>query len=317
MIDTITGYIELQRTKFEDIEHLLADATKREKDNCTIYFCSVSNFKIRILIDSNLKPYKLTFNGSLPKLYFGNNIETLDIRTTKLAIDKLSEKLAVNLTKARITRLDFGLNISVNHPVYEYISSIQSYPRLKYCRYHESILFYSLKGSKALTFYDKINQVKNRDSPIFNNLPKHIKDLNLLRFEVRFKKDLKKNLDTKNLRVKDLYQERFYSMLKQLLIKTFKKVHIMDSNNVPKQILQRHNGLKNFLSYHGLVYLGYNKVLNIISTQKFDEKNEAVKRSRLKKQLKGITNLQEGSKTATVNLKNELRDKLNLSLKAL
>lgn len=314
MIDTITGYMELNRTKFKDIEHLLHNATIREKDKCFIYVCSVSNFKIKLFLDSNSKPYRISFNGSLAKFYFGNNLEVLDLKATRLAIESLSKELGVNLSKAKITRLDFGINVSVKHPVHEYISSIQSYPRLKFGRYKETISFFSFKGSKALTFYDKIYQLKNRDPLLYNKLPIHIKNLNLLRFEVRFKKNLNSNLGTKNLTMNNLYQERIFSLLQQQLIDTLDRVHIMETNNIPDSTILKDYGLKNFLSIYGLFNLGYNRVLNLISDQKFDVKNESVKKSRLRKQLIEINKLLDRSNPISANFKEELKHRIKIAI---
>tara|TARA_B100001093_G_scaffold495444_1_gene539947 strand:- start:997 stop:1278 length:282 start_codon:yes stop_codon:yes gene_type:complete len=59
--------------------------------------------------------------GSLPKYFYGNNLQTLQRQDTGLIIDKLSDLISTDLSKSRVQRIDFSTNITTRYnPSYYY-----------------------------------------------------------------------------------------------------------------------------------------------------------------------------------------------------
>ena len=191
MIDTISGYMKIKNMSYSDFEHLFINKRVSEKENGYKISFNLSNFKISITFDEKNNPIKLSFYGSLTKFYFGNNLAQLDWKTTKEAIKKLSDNLNLDISKARLTRIDFGVNILIQKPIYHYTSCLLGTKRLKWQRYKESITFFSKSGSKSLTFYDKINEMKNNSKTEYKSIPElyktagiNLKDSKIISFTI-------------------------------------------------------------------------------------------------------------------------------------
>ena len=69
----------------------------------------------------------LWIEGSLPKYYYGTNQKTLSFTDIKKAICCLEEEVELNLSEARVIRVDIGDNIITKYPVECY------YPILMHC----------------------------------------------------------------------------------------------------------------------------------------------------------------------------------------
>ena len=72
-----------------------------------------------IIIRRNLN--SITVQGSLPKYFYGNNLQTLQRQDTSLIIEKLSDLISTDLSKARLQRIDYSTNsITKHNPSYYY-----------------------------------------------------------------------------------------------------------------------------------------------------------------------------------------------------
>ena len=92
-----------------------------------------------------LTPNYLICTGSLPQLLYGTNLIDFTIEDTRIAITELNNIVGVNIQNAEITRLDFGYNIIVNHPVSQYL---KLFGHKAYCKP-------STEGSETLRFKGK------------------------------------------------------------------------------------------------------------------------------------------------------------------
>ncbi|WP_345007275.1 phage/plasmid replication domain-containing protein [Snuella lapsa] len=247
---------------------------------------NLSNFKITISFE-NHEPYKLSFNGSLPKFYHGNNLIHLDWSTTKDAIQELSDNLNVDISKAVLTRVDFGVNIPLNHHVYEYTESLLAFPRLVTMRFRDSVTFFNKIDSRNFIFYDKVKELNKRRGRTENNLPYNLKE-NILRYEIQLKKNLKIRFGIKKVRVKDLFRDTVQNKLVDYWFKGYEKVEKMALGTDPDYMLKEYNGLQKYMSYHGLERLGYDRVIGKISEQNFEVKNSRVKRSKMRGSIKKL-----------------------------
>jgi len=145
----------------------------------------------------------LSIYGSLAKYHYGNNLNTLTREATGNTIAELSDLMSVDLSNARVTRLDFSTNFITEHmPVYYYrfLGNLSRFNR----HINTHSLYYN-QVNKKLIFYDKIKEAKKKNMPI----PNEFKDKNVLRYEFRLMSQLgkffKRQVYGKDLSNKDFY----------------------------------------------------------------------------------------------------------------
>ncbi|PVW12168.1 phage/plasmid replication domain-containing protein [Marixanthomonas spongiae] len=290
MVDTIRGYIVLNDKDRNRIRNLINDSTLIKNNYGYVTIKNVSNFKITIKFDDKRIPYRLYFQGSLSRFYFGNNFEILSQKEILEAVNALSKKLNIHLKRALLTRVDFCYNIEVKYPVNEYLSCLLNFPRLECQRHPHSVLFYS-KYSNSITFYDKVKESIDNHKKTFDILPNGYSEKHIMRYEIRFKSNLKRKFKLKkNLKVRHIYRKSVLGIAKQNSDKYYKKViKINPTNNCDiSDLLNERNGLLLYLSFHGIKKLGYSYIKSIINSHNLTTKNPQVKRSKLINQVNQI-----------------------------
>jgi hypothetical protein len=163
------------------------------------------------------------YKGSLCKNYLGENFRTLTISDTQRAIEKISDNLHLPFHLANVTRLDFGTNIILNHPetcYYPYLGEAPYYDR----RIYDNGLQY-IGSKKALSLYGKIIAQKRSRKLI----PQPYMGLNILRYELKFMKGLRKQFNLPFIGGATLYEVQFYSMLMDRWKNEY--LHIQKINN--------------------------------------------------------------------------------------
>jgi len=288
MFDTIRGYLEIKPMHRQRLGDLIENSIVTKLDNGFRATTHVDNFKVIVRLDSNGNPFKLSFYGSLTKLYYGNNIQYLNRRDTLHAINLLSKKIGVPIKGAVLTRVDFGLNVELDYPVHQYTNSILSYPRMEWMRLSSSVTFFTRYGSKSLIFYDKIKETKNNSKETYFLLSRDSRNKNVIRYELRFSKRIKNRFDVEQLKVRHLYKKRIRDEAKRHLLVNYNKVVKSSFGKNPTHLLNVHNGGLRFLSYHGIKAMGYNHFEQIISQFNFGTKNDSSKRSKMKSTIKDI-----------------------------
>ncbi len=271
----------------------------------------LSNLSIRIKCNEDKIPHKFYFRGSLSKFYFGNNLKALDRESTMKAIKEISDNLGVDFRKAILTRVDIGVNIELEHPIHKYIECLKSYPRLEYCRYKDSVTFFTKYSSKSLIFYDKIKEIKNKDKDLYRTFSKEIRNKNIIRYEIRLRRNLKYHLKKRKIKVRTLYNKNTWNMLLGKWDNGYDKVMKFESLNEPLFLLKEYNGVLKYLASCGLSYVGYDKVINSISDLTFDVKNPRSKRSKMKYVVNSIL-LESNKNSLEKSLVKELDDKINI-----
>lgn len=309
MVDTIKGYIMLKGYDKGYFKELTKDSTKTIKQNSITRNFSLLNMIITISYDLNENPKKLSFNGSLPKFYFGNNLRHLDWNDFKNAIQMLSDNLGVDMNEAKLTRVDFGMNIEVNYPVNEYISCLLAFPRLKTMRYDESVTFYTVINSRSFIFYDKLKEMKKGLRYTSTVDLTYLRNKNILRYELQLKKNLKERFRLRKFKVKHLLRNSIQHKLVEYWHNGYKKVIKVPLGSDPEFLFKHHNGIYKYLSYHGLERIGYERILNKISQLEFNQTNDKVKRSRMRKTVKDIT-IEARENALDKHLIDELDDKI-------
>jgi hypothetical protein len=144
--------------------------------------------------------------GSLPKFYFGDNIQQLTRKDSEHAIEKVSDLLKLPMKESAIFRLDIGSNFILNLPLQNYYTCLGELSRFKKSEIanRQSLLYTTT--TKTLQFYDKVNEVKRTKQTI----PELFNQKYVLRYELQLKKKIPGSLKLPEVKAKHLYQENFY-----------------------------------------------------------------------------------------------------------
>jgi hypothetical protein len=187
---------------------LLAEVPVKLLNTSTHYYNNGETVSITGYIDKlkvNVTENRLkVIESSICKWYLGENFQTLTRGDTKRAIEKLSDLLGLPMQKASLTRIDLAQNIILRHdlPVYyNHLGILQYYNRLEQNRG----LYYN-NNNRKLVFYDKVAEYKHKSLPV----PEMYQNRNVLRYEMRFTRQLLKQFNLPQLNAELLYNEQFY-----------------------------------------------------------------------------------------------------------
>jgi len=147
--------------------------------------------------------------GSICKYYLGDNFKTLSRNDTRRAFEKISDQLNLSFNKASVYAIDFGRNIVLKHPeelYYNHLGVARYYQRLE----QTSGLYYS-NSKRVLAFYGKVKEQKQKRQII----PEIYQNCHLLRYEIRLRRSLSKQLNLPLITVENLWSEELYSTLIQ------------------------------------------------------------------------------------------------------
>lgn len=158
----------------------------------------------------SIDPWRVTVgNGSLCKWMLGDNYQVMGRGDIQRAIERLSDTLKLPIERAKVKRFDVGLSIPVREPVENYLNHLGA---LNYAKrlLQPSSLYYKLqKGKKILCFYDKNREQRDKRGII----PELYKEANVLRYELRYMKDVPHQFGGKAVTGAALYDEAFYISL--------------------------------------------------------------------------------------------------------
>ena len=204
----------------------------------------------------------ITVQGSLPKYKYGNNLQTLQRADIGLIIDELSDLISIDLSKARLQRIDFSTNIITEHKPQYYYRFLGHLTRF-YRHSDKSSLYYN-QGCKKLLFYDKIKDARAKQMPI----PQQYQNKNVLRYEMRLVKQVKKFFK-RDVLAKDLTDKQLYNYLLDKWYEYYKEIEKQKSkiNIMSNQITSPKDFDKQLLI--GLVQsLGYSHIDDVIEQMK-------------------------------------------------
>lgn len=234
----------LPRTRHATDIAAYLDNAKEQTDLKTGEVCSIYGGYAGIKVDIHLNGIFIT--GSLPKFLLSNNIYSLDRHSTAEAIKKLSDGLHLPLDEAKVIELEFGQTFVMKHPVIYYLTKLGEMPRMLRCSLTPGTLYYKPKGKrqpKMFVFYDKGAEATGKGG----TLPTGFDEVNLLRYEMRFKGRLPQQLNAPEVTASTLsesefyrqmvqrYQRHYFSILKlnQIKIKAMDKIKtVSDAYNV-------------------------------------------------------------------------------------
>ena len=204
----------------------------------------------------------ITVQGSLPKYQYGNNLQTLQRVDGGLIIDELSDLINTDLSKARLQRVDFSTNIITEHKPQYYYRFLGHLTR--FYRHSDNSSLYYNQACKKLLFYDKIKDAKAKQMPI----PKEYHNKNVLRYEMRLLKQVKKFFK-RDVLAKDLTDKQLYNYLLDKWYEYYKEIEKQKSkiNIMSNQITSPKDFDRQLLI--GLVQsLGYSHIDDVIEQMK-------------------------------------------------
>lgn len=283
MIDTIKGYKDLTNDNYtySDFEHMFEN---KNPNNDKIAF-NFKNFKITIKFN-NRKAVRISFNGSLSKFYYDNNLAQLDWITLENAVKYFSDNLGVNISDAVLTRVDFGFSFVLRKPIIDYLFCISDYPRKKLLESKTSKKFFS--SVDAVSFYDKLKELKSNQKEEYFSLPEVIRNNRILRYEIQLTRSLKNIFNKDVFIVSDLFDKKVQIEIQNRWINMYNKTNKVSLSGNSHFLLEERNGIFKYLSYHGIEKLKYRKVLKIIENLNFKIKSSSSKKSKMKASIKKI-----------------------------
>ena len=196
------------------------------------------------------------YDCSLCKYYLGDNFKTLSRGDTKRAIEQISDCLHLPFDLANITRIDVAKNMIMQFDekvYYPYLGEAQYYSRLE----QNNGLYYN-NQKRQLVFYGKEPEQKLKRQPI----PELYKDRNVLRYEIRFKKQLRQQFNRPEITAALLYDEVFYSDLVTRWKNEYLGIHKINSKLISMKPTGSKKELAENLALFTILELGQPQVLS-------------------------------------------------------
>ena len=210
----------------------------------------------------NYNEHTMSVSGSLAKYHYGNNLETLTMSASEVAIRSLSDLIGFDLSNSIVSRVDFSSNMLTDYKPKYYYTFLGHLSR--YNRFDNGDTLYYNQQSKNLLFYDKIKEAKKKQMPI----PNEYLGKNVLRYELAIKKELAK-FCKRTIKVKDLYTRDIFNLFLYKWKGLYTNID-KQKNNI--EIMQKHiEKPKHFDSQllTGLVQkVGYTTIENLIEQMK-------------------------------------------------
>ena len=199
---------------------------------------------------------KIYLHGSLSKFALGDNIQTLNRRSTMDAVNSLSEAFKMNFGDMNLTRIDIANNFIMKHPPEVY------WDKLGELRYFNKIIHnngvYFTKSNEQLLLYGKLQEYKVKGLEI----PSIYKSLNMLRYEYRLMGRISKTLKKNEVKIMNLYEEEFYMNL--LKIWQDKYFQITKLNNISMKPTSSAKQLEQIFASMFIQSMGQDKCLNMV-----------------------------------------------------
>lgn len=232
----------------------LATTKIKISDNSTLFF---SIKTLRITVSENL----LMIDFSVPKFWNGNNIYSLTRVQIENAFQSLQDSLSLDLSNAFVSRVDIAQTFRVKYPAKFYCEAILMQQGKKFQNYRPGTNVFDTR--RVWAFYDKGEECKKKQI----ELPFELKGQNILRYEHRIKKDVRRVTKFTDLVFKDLTKPKVYNRLIEIWMKGYFDLQ-KEKVLLPPEI-KLSSDLKNFLAYKGLESLGgYSSVLKLIDASR-------------------------------------------------
>jgi len=207
---------------------------------------------------------------SLCKYWLGDNFKTLTKGDAKQAIEQISSILHLPLSQATITGIDFANNFIMQHPekvYYPYLGQAQYYNRLE----QPNGLYYNNR-LRQLVFYGKEYEQRIKRQPI----PELYRNRNVLRYELRLKRQLRKQLKRSEITAGLLSDEAFYTDLLDKWKSEYLTIQKINSKLINMKPTGSKKELTENLALYTIVELGQSQVLGKV--KEWQQRGEITKK---------------------------------------
>jgi hypothetical protein len=199
-------------------------------------------------------------NGSLPKYYLGENVNSLTIAQTIEALERLENELDLPLLQFGIVkRLDVAFTFAVQNIVTEYLQAMQGYKNAKYNLIGNSkgleTVRYDFGKTQSLNCYNK--QLETKEIPV------NYAGKNLLRIEMQLKSGIQ------YLPVSELWQPETVSKFIIQYCNLFHKMKFKEN----AQTLQPMAGITAVENLHYLAFKEYCSNPELLNNTEFKNRN--------------------------------------------
>lgn len=186
----------------EDVPPLLESPVVHHPANGGAYVSGLLG-NLHIIVDEH---FVRVTRGSLCKWHLGDNLRTLDRKATQEAIEHLTDTLHLPMDEAEITRLDFGTNLIMQHPVSVYLGHLGLLRYYSRVAAAEAGSLYYQGNNRELNFYDK-----GKEQSSYREIaPEPYRGRNVLRYEMRIKGRVARQFKRVNVTAANLYDRIFF-----------------------------------------------------------------------------------------------------------
>lgn len=197
---------------------------------------------------------RMRIEGSLPKFLYHENVTMLTIATTREAIENLGEALGIDIGKASVSALEFGLNIVTRQEPWVYMKRLGAMKYRERLEYSKHTLYYGRRGREqrdALKIYDKVREAKKKANRGMQ-IPLEMRGKHILRFELSLNSRLPQQLGMPKITASSLYSYEVFEKLKALLLEKYQSIEkISKSGMDTRKIRQPKDAVAGFLSFLG------------------------------------------------------------------
>jgi hypothetical protein len=263
---------------------------------------NINNYRVMI------NPFGIYFYGSISKYFLGNNVEPLSISNTSKAFEMMAEELNLPIKNAIVSRIDIADNIRMDYSpeIYlKYFGESNYFKRLL----QPNSLYYT-NGRKIKVFYNKIKEMKDKK----NNMPSDWNDLYILRFEMRFLKNLSNEFKIQNINIATLLSDTFLKKISEKWIEGYKSIDKIANSDIDFSNIKTPKDFWRQIKASSINELGYEKIMQYVDTLKLlNTFKNPESYSRLKREIRALN--KENSKTTKNEFIKELDEKIETSKK--
>lgn len=197
---------------------------------------------------------RMRMEGSLAKFLFHENITMLTRETTQEALENLGEALEIDIGKAKVSSLEFGINIVTRQEPWLYLQRLGDMPRRERLEYSHNTLYYKRKGREQpdeVKIYDKVREAKKKANRGMQ-IPVEWRGKNILRFELALNSRLPQQLDMEEIKASSLCTCEVWEKLKAMLLEKYESITKISKNGIDtKRIRSPKDAKEGFLSFLG------------------------------------------------------------------
>lgn len=253
---------------------------------------------------------RLGITGSFAKFLLKDNVQSLTRQSMENSVFELSNCLGLDVSHAKVNRVDLAQNLRVNHPPKTYYSVMLDAQYFKRLPQANEGMYYS-NSQRQMVFYDKLKESKlNR-----NELP-WLGDKYLLRYELRLLKKPHERLNRQPLTLSDLHDETVYMELVDLLFDHFELIPKADRKMAVEKEVVNTKTLQQLVIACGVQSLGgKQQLLEFIEELKLTKDINPVLISRMKKWVKELELQGTEGAIEQLSLSDELTQRMALRSK--